>query len=207
MSSTAFRPDIQGLRAVAVLLVLAYHLWPDSVTGGFVGVDVFFVISGFLITAHLLQHPPRRSRDLLEFWGRRIRRILPAAFLVLAVTAVASRIFAPDTRWAANAGEIIATLGGKYVWKLTPGTQFPESRLVQRVNQIFKSLIGFINSDLQFGLAVSALFGHSVTPLEVKIARQVFQPGIHRYRHHRVAGALKDLQRELLVTQTDRFGA
>ena len=71
--------------------------------------DVFFVISGFLITAHLLQHPPTRARDLLEFWGRRIRRLLPAAFLVLAVTAVASRIVMPETRWAANAGGIIAS--------------------------------------------------------------------------------------------------
>jgi peptidoglycan/LPS O-acetylase OafA/YrhL len=105
----AFRPDIQGLRAVAVVLVLAYHLWPGSLTGGFVGVDVFFVISGFLITAHLLQNPPRRGRDLLEFWGRRIRRLLPAAFLVLAVTAIASWILAPDTRWAANAGQIVAS--------------------------------------------------------------------------------------------------
>jgi len=109
VSSGAFRHDIQGLRAVAVLLVLAYHLWPDAVTGGFVGVDVFFVISGFLITAHLLEHPPRHSRDLLEFWGRRIRRLLPAAFLVLAVTAIASRIVAPETRWAATAVEIIAS--------------------------------------------------------------------------------------------------
>ncbi|MFI5254033.1 MAG: acyltransferase family protein [Candidatus Limnocylindrales bacterium] len=108
-ASSGFRPDIQGLRAVAVILVLAYHLWPDSVTGGYVGVDVFFVISGFLITAHLLQHPPTRTRHLLEFWGRRIRRLLPAAFLVLVVTAVASQIVAPDTRWAANAGEIIAS--------------------------------------------------------------------------------------------------
>jgi peptidoglycan/LPS O-acetylase OafA/YrhL len=94
---------------VAVLLVLAYHLWPGSLTGGFIGVDVFFVISGFLITAHLLQHPPRRSRDLLEFWGRRIRRLLPAAFLVLAVTAIGSLLVAPDTRWAANAGQMIAS--------------------------------------------------------------------------------------------------
>ena len=108
-SPDAFRLDVQGLRAVAVLLVLAYHLWPDTLTGGFVGVDVFFVISGFLITAHLLQHPPRRSRDLLEFWGRRIRRLLPAAFLVLLSTSIATRVIAPETRWAASAGETIAS--------------------------------------------------------------------------------------------------
>ena len=54
-----FRTDIQALRAVAVALVVVYHLWPGGVPGGFIGVDVFFVISGFLITAHLLAHPPR----------------------------------------------------------------------------------------------------------------------------------------------------
>jgi peptidoglycan/LPS O-acetylase OafA/YrhL len=117
-----FRADIQGLRAVAVLLVLAYHLWPDGVTGGFVGVDVFFVISGFLITAHLLQHPPQRGRDLLEFWGRRIRRLLPAAFLVLAVTAIASLLVAPDTRWAANAGQMIASALYVQNWALAANT-------------------------------------------------------------------------------------
>ena len=57
----------------------------------------------------MLFRSPRRPRDLLEFWGRRIRRLLPAAFLVLAVTAVASRVVAPETRWAATAGEIIAS--------------------------------------------------------------------------------------------------
>jgi peptidoglycan/LPS O-acetylase OafA/YrhL len=92
-----------------VILVVAYHLWPGAVAGGFVGVDVFFVISGFLITGHLLQHPPRSARDLLEFWGRRIRRILPAALLVLAVTAVATRLLAPETRWVATATEIVAS--------------------------------------------------------------------------------------------------
>jgi len=109
VSDRGFRADIQGLRAVAVLLVLTYHLWPTTVTGGYVGVDVFFVISGFLITAHLLQHPPRRGRDLLEFWGRRIRRLLPAAFVVLAVTAIASRLVAPDTQWASIATQTIAS--------------------------------------------------------------------------------------------------
>ena len=109
LSRGEFRQDIQGLRAVAVLLVLVFHLWPEALTGGFVGVDVFFVISGFLITGHLLAHPPRQARDLAEFWGRRIRRLLPAAFLVLVATAIASRLVAPETQWAAIAIEVIAS--------------------------------------------------------------------------------------------------
>ncbi len=104
-----FRLDIQGLRAVAVLLVLVFHLWPEIIGGGYVGVDVFFVISGFLITGHLLSHPPRRPHDLFVFWGRRIRRLLPAALMVLVVTAVASYLIAPDTRWGATATEVIAS--------------------------------------------------------------------------------------------------
>ena len=53
-SPTAIRGDVQGLRAVAVTLVLIFHLWPNRLGGGYIGVDVFFVISGFLITSHLL---------------------------------------------------------------------------------------------------------------------------------------------------------
>lgn len=109
LAAPAFRADIQGLRAVAVTLVLVYHLAPSRLTGGFVGVDVFFVISGFLITSHLLQHPPRGRSDLAQFWARRIRRLLPAAFLVLAFTAVASRLVAPPTQWEQIATEIVAS--------------------------------------------------------------------------------------------------
>ena len=97
------RTDIQGLRAIAVSLVLGYHLAPEGLTGGFVGVDVFFVISGFLITLHLLERPPRTLRDLTTFWSRRIRRLLPASLLVLGVTLVASRLLAPETQWSSTA--------------------------------------------------------------------------------------------------------
>ena len=100
---TVVRTDIQGLRAIAVSLVVIYHLWPNSLTGGFAGVDVFFVISGFLITLHLMQRPPSGARDLATFWGRRVRRLLPASLLVLATTLVLSRLFAPDTQWANTA--------------------------------------------------------------------------------------------------------
>jgi peptidoglycan/LPS O-acetylase OafA/YrhL len=97
------RTDIQGLRAIAVSLVVIYHLVPSSLTGGFAGVDVFFVISGFLITLHLMQKPPSGGRDLAKFWGRRIRRLLPASLLVLTTTLILSRLVAPDTQWGNTA--------------------------------------------------------------------------------------------------------
>lgn len=106
----AVRTDIQGLRAIAVSLVLVYHLAPTSLTGGFTGVDVFFVISGFLITLHLLERLPRRPRDLAAFWSRRVRRLLPASLLVLAVTLAGSRLVAPETQWEHTAREARAAV-------------------------------------------------------------------------------------------------
>ncbi len=97
------RPDIQALRAVAVSMVVAFHLRPDLLPGGFVGVDVFFVISGFLITLHLIERPPTNVSGLLAFWGRRIRRLLPASLLVLATSLVAAWAFLPETQWRATA--------------------------------------------------------------------------------------------------------
>ncbi|MEY2425584.1 MAG: hypothetical protein QOI61_1156, partial [Actinomycetota bacterium] len=97
-ASTDIRPEIQALRALAVSVVVTYHLWPHALRGGFVGVDVFFVISGFLITAHLMREVDRDGRvSLSGFWARRARRILPAALLVLGVTAVATILFVPAT--------------------------------------------------------------------------------------------------------------
>jgi peptidoglycan/LPS O-acetylase OafA/YrhL len=117
-SGTAVRTDIQGLRAIAVSMVLLYHLWPNRLTGGFTGVDVFFVISGFLITSHLLAHPPASVRDLGAFWSRRIRRLLPASLLVLAATLAATRLIAPDTAWQNTATQVKAAALYVVNWRL-----------------------------------------------------------------------------------------
>jgi peptidoglycan/LPS O-acetylase OafA/YrhL len=89
----AFRRDVEGLRAVAILLVVLYHVPVPAVSGGFVGVDVFFVISGFLITGQLMRELRARRRiSFVAFYARRARRILPAATLTVMVTAVASAL-------------------------------------------------------------------------------------------------------------------
>jgi peptidoglycan/LPS O-acetylase OafA/YrhL len=81
-----YRPDVDGLRAVAVLAVLAYHAFPLSAPGGFAGVDVFFVISGFLITGIILDALKDGSFSFADFYWRRVRRIFPALILVLAAS-------------------------------------------------------------------------------------------------------------------------
>ncbi|MCW2831774.1 MAG: acyltransferase 3 [Aeromicrobium sp.] len=88
------RDDIQGLRAVAVLVVVTYHAGFPFVNGGFVGVDLFFVLSGFLITQLLLREiAVTGTVNLREFWARRARRILPVSVLVLGVTMLSVRAF------------------------------------------------------------------------------------------------------------------
>jgi peptidoglycan/LPS O-acetylase OafA/YrhL len=117
--SAGFSPEIQALRALAVLSVVLFHLWPVQLTGGYVGVDVFFVISGFLITGHLLREFERSGRiDLVRFWGRRIRRLFPAALLVLLVTLAASVAFLPVQRWQQVITQFWACLGLVQNWVL-----------------------------------------------------------------------------------------
>jgi peptidoglycan/LPS O-acetylase OafA/YrhL len=106
-----FRPDIQGLRALAVILVVASHAGVPGLEGGYVGVDVFFVISGFVITSVLVRRSARGvARNLATFYTRRIRRIVPAATLTLIATTVVAYAtlgrrmdlaLLADVRWAA----------------------------------------------------------------------------------------------------------
>ena len=88
-----FRPDIEGLRAVAVVVVVLFHARIARFSGGFVGVDVFFVLSGFLITRLLLREVGRTGTiSLRHFWARRARRLLPASCVVVVVTVIASQV-------------------------------------------------------------------------------------------------------------------
>ncbi len=115
-----FRPDIQGLRAIAVAMVVIYHLYPSALPGGFAGVDVFFVISGYLITGHLWRDYARTGKvGLADFWGRRARRLIPAAALVLTVTWVASRVIEPATQLANTAQQILASALYYQNWQLS----------------------------------------------------------------------------------------
>jgi len=78
-----YRPDIDGLRALAVLSVVIFHAFPSALRGGFIGVDIFFVISGFLISTIILSNLENNSFRFSDFYGRRVRRIFPVLLLVL----------------------------------------------------------------------------------------------------------------------------
>ncbi|MGY1741941.1 MULTISPECIES: acyltransferase family protein [unclassified Blastococcus] len=113
------RLDIQGLRAVAVLLVVVYHLRPDVLRGGFVGVDVFFVISGFLIVGSLGREAARTGTiSLRSFYAKRIRRLLPASALVLLAVMAATIVLMPLSRWGDTGRDLITSALNVQNWAL-----------------------------------------------------------------------------------------
>lgn len=97
MRDMDYRPDIDGLRAIAVLSVIGFHSFPTWISGGFAGVDIFFVISGYLISKHILSELNLGSFDTIAFYVRRIKRIFPALLLILFfATAIGWILLTPD---------------------------------------------------------------------------------------------------------------
>lgn len=118
-----YRPDVDGLRAVAVLSVLFCHTGM-GLPGGYVGVDVFFVISGYLITGLILKDLDQGRFSLVDFWERRIRRIVPALVVVTIVTvALGWRLLLPDD-FASLAKSAIALplcIANIHFWRVLSG--------------------------------------------------------------------------------------
>ncbi|MEZ5899131.1 MAG: acyltransferase family protein [Hyphomicrobiaceae bacterium] len=123
---SSYVAQIDGLRAIAVLAVIGFHTHVPGMTGGFVGVDVFFVISGFLITGLLLRELEREGRlDIPGFYARRVRRLLPALAVVLIFTLVAGRLFlTPVGEQQGLAASAVATatfLANIFFWRTQTG--------------------------------------------------------------------------------------
>jgi peptidoglycan/LPS O-acetylase OafA/YrhL len=113
------RREIQGLRAVAVMAVVLFHVWPNRLPGGYIGVDVFFVISGFLITSLMLREVAATGRvRLAAFWARRARRLLPASYVVLVATAVGVWLWVPTLHWQQYFKEVGAAAHYVENWSL-----------------------------------------------------------------------------------------
>jgi len=116
---SGFRPDVEGLRAVAIGLVVLYHAGVSRLPGGFVGVDVFFVISGFLITGLLIKELERTGTiSLSRFYARRAKRLLPAAATVLLATTALTALVLPQIRWRDTGGDIVSAALYVVNWRL-----------------------------------------------------------------------------------------
>lgn len=119
IQTSKYRPDIDGLRAIAVLSVIVFHINKSLLPGGFVGVDIFFVISGFLITSNILQEIKRGHFSIIEFYRRRVKRIAPAMLVVVFVTLfIAQLVMLPDDTktTAKSAVWSLASLANVYFW-------------------------------------------------------------------------------------------
>jgi peptidoglycan/LPS O-acetylase OafA/YrhL len=112
----SFRPELQGLRALAVTLVVLHHVWTGRVSGG---VDVFLVISGFLLTGQLARAGERGPLQLRRRWSRMILRLLPATATVLLGTVIAGAVLLPEGRWNQTIREVVATAFFVENWQLT----------------------------------------------------------------------------------------
>ncbi|MGH9058610.1 MAG: acyltransferase family protein, partial [Acidimicrobiales bacterium] len=115
VAQARFRPELQGVRALASVLVVVYHVWLDRISGG---VDVFFLVSGFLITGQLYRASLRGRIELRPMWGRMVKRLLPAAMTVLLAVVVASALLLPEDRWFQTIREVFASALFYENWQL-----------------------------------------------------------------------------------------
>ncbi|MER6670931.1 acyltransferase family protein [Amycolatopsis japonica] len=110
-----FRPEIQGLRALACVLVVVYHVWLGRISGG---VDAFFLISGFLVTGQLYRAASRGKIEYRPMWGRMIKRLFPAALTVLLLVVAVSMVLLPQNRWFQTIKEVVASALYLENWQL-----------------------------------------------------------------------------------------
>lgn len=182
-------PGLDGLRAVAVLAVIVYHLDPHWLPGGYLGVDVFFVISGYLITSLLLDERRRTGRiTLRRFWLRRARRLLPALAVLLVAVVILAAVFARDAL-AQLQGDVPAAIFYVLNWRLvfehsTYMASFGRPPLLENLwslsveEQFYLlwplALIGLRRRTSRQGVAVACLGGAGLSALLMAL---LYQPG------------------------------
>jgi peptidoglycan/LPS O-acetylase OafA/YrhL len=184
-----FRPDIQGLRAIAVLAVLVDHAGVPFFGGGYVGVDVFFVISGFLITGQLLDRLRATGRiGFADFYARRARRILPAALVVVMLSVVGALIWMPPLLLPQTLGDAIATVlyvpnyafaaqGTDYLTVAAPSLfqHYWSLGVEEQFYLLWPALLGVVylvrRSRLLLGIAISLVIAVSLVLCVVMTAR------------------------------------
>ncbi|MEV8273882.1 acyltransferase family protein [Microbacterium sp. NPDC077184] len=185
------RADIQALRAAAVLAVVLFHLWPGALPGGYVGVDVFFVISGFLITGQLVRLRSENRLRLPQFWAARARRLLPVSLFVLAVSVALTVVWAPPTVQAQYLRSIIGSALYVENWFLAAdGIDYLAADNAPPIAQHYWSLSVEEQFYLLWPLLILAVAG-----------RAVFGAGTRR-RLYIVLGAASGLSFALSVTLT-----
>lgn len=128
----AYRADIDGLRALAVLAVVVYHFMPEMLPGGFIGVDIFFVISGYLISGLLIQAFEQRTFSLVIFYQRRIRRIFPALLLVLVFAMVVGWLLLFPFEYRNLAKHVAASAGFLQNFALLDDTGYFDTQAIQK---------------------------------------------------------------------------
>lgn len=186
-----YRPDIDGLRAVAVLPVLFYHLGISLAPGGFVGVDVFFVISGYLITSLISAEMHQGTYSITNFYVRRARRIFPALFVMCAVTALFVLLFGlPSDAKRFSSALAAATLFGSNIYFYLTADYFAAAAETQPLLHTWS-------------LAVEEQF-YIFFPLILLLVRRYFG---QRERLIMVALALLSLGASIWLVRADQAGA